>query len=96
MPRDLVTIGGSWGGIEAVGRILSALPSGFPAAVAGSCIRGKPPRCSTLRRPAAPSGFAPVRTTPTRREPYASAAESSRTSIDGRLKCTGASVESAN
>ena len=32
--RDLVVIGSSWGGLEAVGRVLGGLPAGFGAAVA--------------------------------------------------------------
>ena len=32
--RDLVVVGSSWGGLEAVGRLLAGLPAGFAAAVA--------------------------------------------------------------
>jgi len=49
-----------------------------------------------LARPAAPSSFAPVRTIPIARSPYASAAVSNITSIDGRANCTASSVESAS
>jgi two-component system chemotaxis response regulator CheB len=34
MPRDLVVMGASWGGLQAVGAVLEALPAGFPAAIA--------------------------------------------------------------
>jgi two-component system chemotaxis response regulator CheB len=33
MSVDLIVIGASWGGLHAVGTVLSALPAGFPAAV---------------------------------------------------------------
>ena len=42
-----------------------------------------------LARPRAPSSFAPVNTTPIAPGPYVVAAESNRTSIDGRLYLTG-------
>ena len=61
MPRDLVTIGGSWGGIEAVGRILSDLPSGFPAAVAIALHRGADSKDAPLVRALTACTGLPVR-----------------------------------
>ena len=46
--------------------------------------------------PRTPSWFAPVSTSPAHRAPYASAADSNKTSIDGRLKLTGSSTDSSN
>src|SRR5919198_2710368 len=65
------------------------------SAVSGSWTIAAPPRFAIRARPAAPSAFAPVRTTPITRSPYASAADSNRTSIDGRACRTRSSTESA-
>lgn len=40
MPYELVVIGASWGGLDAVGRLLSALPDDFPVPIAIAQHRG--------------------------------------------------------
>lgn len=40
MPYELVVIGASWGGLDAVGRLLSALPDDFPGPIAIAQHRG--------------------------------------------------------
>ncbi len=49
----------------------------------------RPPRRASARSPSAPSALAPVRTTPIAAGPYASAADSKSTSIDGRRELHG-------
>ncbi|MNT18456.1 hypothetical protein D3C72_1536680 [compost metagenome] len=53
---------------------------------AGSCTMANPPQAFTAFRPAAPSSRWPVRTTPTTRCPYCSAAERNSGSAAGRVK----------
>ena len=65
------------------------------SAVAGSCTTAAPPSSTIRARPSAPSALAPVRTTPTQRSRWLSAALSNRTSIEGRAKSTAASTDSA-
>src|SRR5215203_3673935 len=65
------------------------------SAVSGFSTIAAPPSSRIRARPRAPSSFAPVRTTPTQRSPYASAADSSSTSIDGRENATGSATDRA-
>src|SRR6185437_12986866 len=64
------------------------------SAVFGSCTSARPPRSTMRERPRAPSSLAPVSTIPIAAGPYASAADSNITSMEGRLYRTGSSTVS--
>ena len=78
----LIVIGASWGGLRAVSEILAGLPAGFGITVL--IVQHRAEDAGDLL-----AGLLD------RAGPNASAAVSSATSIDGRLKRTWASVESA-
>ena len=88
-PRAAATASASVAASAASRHLAGAPPSRGP----GRSRRRRAP--GSRARPARRRRSRPVRTTPTARSPYASAADSNSTSIDGRRTARGSSVESA-
>jgi hypothetical protein len=80
---------------SAVTRAIAARGITALSAPLGSWITTRPPRRLMSAAPSAPSSLAPVSTTAIARGPRASASVENSTSIDGRAKRTGPSVDSA-